>query len=128
MFHSTNCLNATCTGIPACKPTKTQNKFGCDTHGNMVLRNINGTKPTSGTGASTVINSHFSASFVRTIYDVVRWASTSNHIPKYLQKFFDAKKLTSTGPVSGWVCANSLAKQDLINYGFLPTPFCGTGS
>jgi ABC-type phosphate transport system substrate-binding protein len=128
VFHSAKCLNATCTGSPACKPTKTQNKFGCDTHGTMVLRSINGTKPTTGTGTSTVINSHFSASFVRTIYDVVRWASTPNNIPKYLQKFFDAKNTSGKGPVSGWACSNSIAKQDLINYGFLPTPFCGTGS
>jgi ABC-type phosphate transport system substrate-binding protein len=128
-FHSAKCLNATCTGSPACKPTKTQNKFGCDTHGTMVLRNINGTKPTTGTGTKTVINAHFSANFIRTVFAVVRWASTKNNIPLYLQKFFDAaKKPGSSGPPSGWICSNSTAHTDLINYGFLPTPFCGTGS
>jgi ABC-type phosphate transport system substrate-binding protein len=126
-FHSAKCVNATCTGSPACHPTKTQNRFGCDTHGNMVLRSINGTKPTTGTGLKTVINAHFSAKFVRTVFIVVRWASTANHIPKYLQHFF-APKSTTAGVVSGWTCSNATAHQDLINYGFLPTPFCGTGS
>src|SRR5215472_1587390 len=121
-FHSAKCLNATCTGSPACKPTKTQNRFGCDTHGSMVLRNINGTKPTTGTGTSTVINSHFSANFIRTVFDVVRFASTPDNIPKYLDKFFGSARR------GGWACSNSIAHQDLINYGFLPTPFCGTGS
>ena len=121
-FHSASCLNATCTGSPACKPTKTQNKFGCDTHGHMVLRNINGTKPTTGTGTKTVINSHFSANFIRTVFDVVRFASTPDNIPKYLDKFFGSARR------GGWACSNSIAHQDLINYGFLPTPFCGTGS
>jgi len=128
-FHSAKCTNATCTGSPACKPTSTQNRFGCDTHGKMVLRSINGTKPTTGTGTKTVINAHFSANFIRTVYAVVRWASTKNNIPAYLQKFFDAaKKPGASGPPSGWICSNSTAHQDLINYGFLPTPFCGTGS
>jgi ABC-type phosphate transport system substrate-binding protein len=119
VFHSANCVNSSCTGSPACHPTKTQNKFGCDAHGSMVLRKINGTAPTVGTGAKTTINPHFSAKFVRTIFDVVRWASTSNNIPKYLQKFFSH---------TGWVCANATAHKDLTNYGFLNTPFCGTGS
>jgi len=126
-FHSAKCTNAACTGSPACHPTSTQNKFGCDTHGTMVLRSINGTAPTTGTGTKTVINAHFSAKFVRNVFVVVRWASTTNNIPKYLQKFF-AAKTTTAGVVSGWVCSNATAHQDLINYGFLPTPFCGTGS
>jgi ABC-type phosphate transport system substrate-binding protein len=121
-FHSAKCLNKTCTGSPACHPTATQNKFGCDTHGSMVLRSINGTKPTTGTGTKTVINSHFSANFVRTVFAVVRWASTANNIPTYLQPFF------ASATRHGWICGNSTAHKDLISYGFLPTPFCGTGS
>jgi ABC-type phosphate transport system substrate-binding protein len=121
-FHSATCLNSTCTGSPACKPTKTQNKFGCDTHGTMVLRNINGTAPTTGSGTKTVINAHFSANFIRTVFAVVRWASTKDNIPTYLDKFFGSAKR------GGWICGNATAHQDLINYGFLPTPFCGTGS
>ena len=124
-FHSAKCVNAACTGSPACHPKAGQNRFGCDTHGSMVLRNINGTKPTTGTGAKTVINAHFTPKFVRTVFVVVRFStSTSNHIPKALQKFFDSAHST----VKGWACSNKTAHADLINYGFLPTPFCGTGS
>jgi ABC-type phosphate transport system substrate-binding protein len=124
-FHSANCTNKTCTGAPACHPKAGQNRFGCDTHGNMVLRNINGTKPTTGTGAKTVINAHFTPKFVRTVFVVVRFSTTtSNHIPKALQPFFNPAHST----VKGWACANATAHADLINYGFLPTPFCGTGS
>ena len=121
-FHSAKCINAACTGSPACHPTATQNKFGCDTHGHMVLRNINGTKPTTGTGTKTVINSHFSANYIRTVFVVVRWAKTADNIPAYLDKFF------ASATRHGWVCSNKTAHADLINYGFLPTPFCGTGS
>ncbi len=124
-FHSATCVNKTCTGSPACHPKTGQNKFGCNTHGNMVLRSINGTKPTTGTGAKTVINAHFSPKFVRTVFVVVRFStSTSNHIPKALQPFFDS----SGSKTKGWVCATATARADLIAYGFLPTPFCGTGS
>jgi len=122
VFHSANCINATCTGSPACHPTKTQNKFGCDAHGNMVLHKINGKAPTVGTGAKTTINTHFSANFVRTIFDVVRWASTPDNIPRALDKVFGSAKR------HGWVCASTKAHTDLTNYGFLNTPFCGTGS
>lgn len=121
-FHSAKCTNSACTGSPACHPTKTQNKFGCDSHGSMVLRNINGTKPTTGTGAKTVINSKFTAKFVRTVFIVVRWAKTKDNIPKYLEPFFSSAKN------KGWTCSNKTARTDMINYGFLPTPFCGTGS
>jgi ABC-type phosphate transport system substrate-binding protein len=120
-FHSAKCTNATCTGTPPCHPTATQNKFGCDTHGSMVLRSINGTAPTTGTGTKTIINSHFSPNFVRTVSDVVRFATTADHIPGYLEKFF------ASSTRHGWICSNATAHQDLINYGFLPTPFCGTG-
>ncbi len=90
----------------------------------MVLRDINGTKPTTGTGSKTVINSHFSANFVRTVYVVVRFATTKDNIPKNLEKFF----ASGTATTKGWVCSSATAKQDLINYGFLPSVFCGTGS
>jgi len=123
-FHSAKCLNKGCTPIKGvtCHPSKTQNRFGCDTHGNMLLREINGTAPTTGTGSKTVINPHFSANFVRTVYAVVRWASTKDHIPAYLDGFFGSASR------KGWICGSKTAHADLISYGFLPTPFCGTGS
>jgi ABC-type phosphate transport system substrate-binding protein len=123
-FHSAKCINRACTPVKGvvCHPKKTQNRFGCDTHGTMFLRSINGTKPTTGTGAKTVINPHFSANYVRTVFAVVRWATTPDHIPAYLDKLFGSARR------HGWICSNKTAHKDLINYGFLPTPFCGTGS
>ena len=121
-FHSAKCVTTSCTGAPPCHPTATQNKFGCDTHGSMVVRSINGTAPTTGTGAKTIINAKFSPTFVRTVYDVVRFASTKDNIPASLEPFF------ASAANKGWICSNSTAHTDLINYGFLPTPFCGTGS
>jgi len=113
VFHSAKC------GV---KPTSTQNRFGCDEHGNFVLHSINGTKPTTGTGAQTVINQKFTPAFINPIADVVRWAQTTDSIPSYLDRFF------ASATRHGWFCSSSTARQDLIHYGFLPTPFCGTGS
>jgi|SRR5215472_7112818 len=127
-FHSAKCLNTSCTPNASgviCIPKTGQNVFGCDTHGTMVLRNVNGTVPTSGTGAKTVINSTFDPNYMRTIYDVVRYStSTADHIPASLEKIF----ASSTAAVKGWACTSSRAKTDLRNYGFLVTPFCGVGS
>jgi len=112
-FHSAKC------GV---KPTSTQNRFGCDEHGSFVLHSINGTAPTVGTGTLTTINAKYSAKFINPITDVVRWASTSDNIPRYLDRFF------ATATRHGWICGNKQAHKDIVNYGFLPTPFCGTGS
>ncbi|HXP18395.1 MAG TPA: substrate-binding domain-containing protein [Streptosporangiaceae bacterium] len=123
-FHSAKCINKACTPVSGvtCHPKAGQNRFSCDTHGNMVLHMINGKQPTTGTGKNTIINLHFTPNFLRTIFDVVRWTATPDNIPAYLDKIF--------GPASrgGWACKSPVARQDMINYGFLPTPFCGTGS
>jgi ABC-type phosphate transport system substrate-binding protein len=113
VFHSAKCLNAHCTPVKGvvCKPSKTQNRFGCDTHGKMVLRSINGTKPTVGTGAKQTINPKFSAAFVRFVFVVVRWTKgTPLNIPKNLQAVFGPK---------GFICTSKTAHADLIDYGFL---------
>ena len=122
VFHSAKCLNATCTGSPPCKPTKTQNRFGCDAHGKFVLHSINGSKPMVGTGTSTSINPKYTPKLLLPLSFVVRWASTPDNIPKYLEKFF------ASASRHGWVCSSSTAAQDIHNYGDLTTPFCGTGS
>jgi ABC-type phosphate transport system substrate-binding protein len=112
-FHSAKCLNAICTPVHGviCKPKAGQNRFGCDTHGAMVLRSINGTKPTVGKGASQTINPRFSAAFVRLVYVVVRWTrGTPDNLPKYLEHLFGPK---------GWVCTSKAAQTDLKHYGFL---------
>ena len=55
-FHSASCGTiAQCFASPAhCTPAAGLNLFGCNTHGTMVLNEINGTAPTSGSGRVTV--------------------------------------------------------------------------
>lgn len=126
-YHSAKCLNSSCTPVSGviCKPTSGQNLYGCDTHGTMVLNSVNGTVPLAGTAPNVTINPSFTPTFMRIVYDVVRYSTgTANHIPSYLEKFFAA----STATVKGWVCSNSTATTDIKHYGFLPTPLCGLTS
>ncbi len=118
VFHSAKCVNKACTAVKGviCKTAKGKNRFGCDTHGTMVLHSINKTAPTVGTGSKTTVNRSFTPAFVRTVYVVVRWAKTKDNIPSYLESLFGAH---------GWTCTSKAARADLLNYGFLPTPFCG---
>jgi len=78
-YHSAKCLNSSCTpngsGV-VCRPIACQNLFGCDTHGTMVLNEINGTAPTipfplASTTKNPVINPGFTATFQRIIFEVV---------------------------------------------------------
>jgi ABC-type phosphate transport system substrate-binding protein len=112
---------------PACgkKPKRGQNGFGCDDHGTLKLNAINGTSPTAGKGAREAINPRFSPAFMRFIYDVVRYSTaTPDHIPAYLEAF-----LASAGAkVKGWFCTAKTARNDITDYGFLTTPFCGSVS
>jgi len=127
-FHSATCLNSACTpnasGI-ACHPTAHQNLFGCNTHGTMVLKQINGVAPTTGKGLATVINSSFPATFQRTVFEVVPYdPNTSDHIPGATNPVGGVNLEPIFGS-SGFVCTNAQAKTDLTNYGFLVTPLCG---
>jgi ABC-type phosphate transport system substrate-binding protein len=101
-----------------------KNQFGCDEHGDLKLNSINGTKPTVGKGAAQKINRAFTPAFVNTIYDVVRWASTRDNIPAYLEPVF----ASGSAKVKGWVCSSKAAIKDIIAYGFLATPLCGLGT
>jgi len=128
-FHSATCLNSTCTpnssGI-ACVPSGHQNLFGCNTHGTLVLKEISGIAPTTGTGTSTVINSSFPATFQRIVYEVVPFdPNTTDHIPGAEAGAPGGVNLETLFGASGFVCSNSKAKTDLKNYGFLVTPLCG---
>jgi ABC-type phosphate transport system substrate-binding protein len=116
-FHSASCgTTAQCFADPTnCHPTGSQNLFGCNTHGTMVLNKINGTAPTKGTGTSTVINPGFTATFTRILFEVVN--ANQGTIPASLAKYF--------GP-TGFTCTNATAKTDLKHYGFLVLPN-GTG-
>lgn len=103
---------------------KSKNQFGCDQHGDLKLNSINGTKPTVGKGAAQAINPAFTPDFINTIYDVVRWASTPDNIPAYLEAIF----ASAHAKVKGWLCTSKTAKRDIVSYGFLPTALCGLGT
>jgi ABC-type phosphate transport system substrate-binding protein len=128
-FHSNLCFTkSTCApnanGV-VCTHTPGKNLFGCDTHGTMALEQINGIAPTTGTGANTVINSSFPATFQRTVFEVVPYdPATSDHIPGATSPV-GGVNLEPIFGASGFVCTNSTAKADLKNYGFLVTPLCG---
>ena len=128
-FHSALCITkSTCApnanGI-VCKHTPGKNLFGCDTHGTMVLKKINGVAPTTGSGANTVINAAFPATFQRIVFEVTPYdPGTSDHIPGATSPV-GGVNLEQIFGASGFVCTNSQAKTDLKNYGFLVTPLCG---
>jgi ABC-type phosphate transport system substrate-binding protein len=104
-FHSAACGK---------RPSKTQNMFGCDQNGVLNLRSIGGVSPTvKGPGKTLVTNQSFPVTFRRFLYDVVRYANTSDHIPSYLEKFLGT---------SGYFCKQTKV---LEAYGFYPTPACG---
>lgn len=112
-------------------PSKTQNKFGRDEVGSLVLGGINGRTATTGSGLTTKIDTRLDegnlGDFLRPIYDVVLYATSSkngDHIPNYLEPFL----ASATAKVKGWFCSNKEAKQAIENYGFLITPECGFGS
>src|SRR5262249_55165392 len=94
-----------------CHPTASQNVFGCNTHGTMVLDNINGTAPTKIVSGSVVINPGFTPTFTRLLFAVVN--APQGTIPGNLAPYF--------GP-SGFTCTNATAKKHLKNYGFLVLP------
>jgi ABC-type phosphate transport system substrate-binding protein len=138
-FHSAACTNSSCTGNPACTPSSTQNKFGCDETGVLGLGEISKSKPTAPWPPvkASRINSKFSLLYQRTLYDVVRFDShTADHIPGgesgspggiNLEQFLAAK----TASTPGWVCSNSTARSIIANYGFLatwPLSICGAVS
>jgi ABC-type phosphate transport system substrate-binding protein len=126
-YHSAACINSDCSpsGGVECTPGAGQNLFGCDEHGTMVLRQINGTKPLAGVAPNKTINPGFSPTFLRTVYEVVRYSgSTPDHIPSYLEPFFASASAT----VKGWTCNSAAARTDIKHYGFLPSALCGLTS
>jgi hypothetical protein len=121
-YHSPACTRSSCAACLA--PGAGQNEYGCDVNGALGLNSINGTAPAVGTGSTTTINPSFSPDFVRNLYDVVRYSTTTkDHIPAYLEPFFAASRASTPG----WFCS-STAAADIADYGFLPTSNCGLGS
>ncbi len=104
VFHSAACNK---------KPSKSQNTFGCDNHGSMQLREINATAPLQFVGGRVVLDTSFSAAFIRQVFVVVRQAGTKDHVPAYLEGLFGKR---------GWIFTNRTAQNDIRNYGFLPLP------
>ena len=78
--------------------------------------------PTSGGKAGKIptINEALKPTgFTRTIYDIVRYADTADHIPAYLNKFLGR---------TGYFCSDKTATGLLKDYGFLTVPTCGSVS
>ena len=99
------------------KPKGTQNMFGCNQTGVLVLNGISGIKPGVGPKGHLVTNPAWNSTpFHRFLFNVVNWASTKDHIPGYLEKQFGAK---------GYFCSQ---KGVITAYGFEPTPACGATS
>jgi ABC-type phosphate transport system substrate-binding protein len=124
-YHSAKCLSHFCKPETSgsnkgktCLPSKTQNQFGCDTHGSMVLNKVNNTAPTKPfplpSKGSPTVNPGFSKLFTRSLFIVVSFPkkSQTNGIPNYLLPFFGPK---------GFTCS-AAAKPILLNYGFVVFP------
>lgn len=123
VYRDARCTHSSCTGSPACKPTASENTFGCDEHGVLRINEIGGSKPTlpwplpKSRCMPCTINPKFTRVFLRLVYIAVRQASTPDHIPAYLEPLFGAKAVTVKK--SGWVCTSPQAKRDIEEYGFL---------
>jgi ABC-type phosphate transport system substrate-binding protein len=104
------------------KPTAAQNKFGTNEIGYLGLNKIDGISPVTTAKVPTINTAFKKTTFTRTIYDIVRWAPTADHIPAYLNRFFGPKA------AGGYVCSNKTAIAEIADYGFLPTAACGSGS
>ncbi len=68
------------------KATPSQNQFGTDQVGFLGLGKIAGVSPLTTAKVPTISKAFKSTGFTRTIYDIVRYANTANHIPGYLNK------------------------------------------
>jgi ABC-type phosphate transport system substrate-binding protein len=134
-YHSAKCFNTTCTPTGSsnnliCTPKGPNDLFGCDTRGTLNLGVLNSTDPTTPwpltkTTKNPVINSGFTATFLRFLYDVVcspnssgSGANCTNNgaalgIPNNLQPVFSS---------TGWACTSSTAQADIKKYGFLTLP------
>jgi hypothetical protein len=134
-YHSPACTVVGCTSSPPCIPKAGKNEYGCDLIGTGTkqgaekLGEINGTKPTTGSGEGTKISPSFDSTFDRTLFEVVPYDSnTSDHIPGSESGAPGGVNLEKIFGASGWVCTSATAKTDIKNYGFVSIPTCGTTS
>jgi ABC-type phosphate transport system substrate-binding protein len=101
------------------KPTASQNQFGTDQVGFLGLGKIAGVSPLTTAKVPTINAAFKKTGFTRTIYDIVRYSATADHIPGYLDKFLSHK---------GYFCTNKTATSLIKQYGFLPVATCGSVS
>jgi ABC-type phosphate transport system substrate-binding protein len=97
------------------KPTAKQNAFGCNLTGVLALGDINGFAPI----VADKINLKFPSSYFRTIYNIVRYDKNGPDNMSPAQARFFAR--------TGYLCS-AAAKPVIADYGFIPTPFCGSES
>jgi ABC-type phosphate transport system substrate-binding protein len=116
-YHSAQCFNSACFPVnnAICSAgTNATNLFGCDTHGTLILRSINGIQP--------IVNRKINPIYplILPVFDVVRYDNTtSSNMPAYLMRWFGA---------GGWLCTHKSAQTALRDYGFLPISDCGSSS
>jgi ABC-type phosphate transport system substrate-binding protein len=106
---------------PVCAPSGAENKYGCNLTGALTtLGEIQGTKPTTPwpppaqpvppkVNDTVKISTHFDVTFQRIIFDIVRYGTSANPIPGYLQPIL--------GP-TGYACSTAGVKY-IKDYGFL---------
>jgi ABC-type phosphate transport system substrate-binding protein len=126
-FNSPNALFIYSTGdwiaqkyhsaLPGKKPTATQNQFGSDQVGYLGLGEIDGVSSLTTAKVPTINKAFKSTHFTRTLYDIVRWSTTADHIPANLNRILAR---------TGYFCANSTATKAIESYGFLPALTCGS--
>ncbi len=113
-----------CTGSPACKPTGSENLFGCDEHGVLGLGEIGGDAPLlpwpapPPPCATCAISSKFPPLFQHDVFVVVRYAATATHIPANLQPIFDPASAKPPGFICGTTGGN-----DITAFGFQKLPW-----
>jgi ABC-type phosphate transport system substrate-binding protein len=118
VYRDARCIKPSCTGSPPCKPTRSQNMFGCDQHGVLGINEVGGTMsmlpwpPPPPPCATCAINPN--APLRHDVYFVVRDAPTADHIPAYLEPFFAS---------AGYACADHTARKDVARYGFITLPW-----
>jgi ABC-type phosphate transport system substrate-binding protein len=100
------------------KPTAKQNQFGCNLTGVLALGEINKVAPI----AAEKTNAKFPSSYFRTIYNIVRDVTVKKGAPATM-----APALRPIFAKTGYLCS-AAAKATIVDYGFIPTPLCGSFS
>jgi hypothetical protein len=120
VYHDAPCTKTSCTGSPPCKPTGSQNRFGCDEHGALGLGEVDGDAPLQ-PGRRPLLPAPRARSAPRSrqpSYTVVRYAAAATRIPAYLRPFFDPAKASPPG-----ISCTSVGRNQDKRYGLQPPPW-----